>query len=128
MGRTRRRKATRQSGCNLPLVLQHRTRLCCVSYVGKPLRRFTFRAWVPRKLATWFAVCRDVILETAGPGSGVSVHVTSPEEIPLKTASRSLLAIAVSCASLGLVASARAAEPATAITIYNSTQPGAISR
>jgi len=45
----------------------------------------------------------------------------------LKTASRSLLALAVSCASLGLVASAQAAEPATAITIYSSAQPGAIS-
>ncbi|HEV8444417.1 MAG TPA: hypothetical protein VGQ27_13100 [Steroidobacteraceae bacterium] len=45
----------------------------------------------------------------------------------MKNSPRSLLAIAVSCASLGLVASAQAAEPATAITIYSSAQPGAIS-
>jgi len=42
--------------------------------------------------------------------------------------SRPLLAIAVSCACLGLAArEAPAAEPATAITIYSSAQPGAIS-
>jgi hypothetical protein len=41
---------------------------------------------------------------------------------------RPLLAIAVSCACLGLVArETHAAEPATAITIYSSAQPGAIS-
>ena len=47
--------------------------------------------------------------------------------MPLKNSSRSLLALAVSCASFGLVAPARPAEPATAITIYSSAQPGAIS-
>jgi hypothetical protein len=41
---------------------------------------------------------------------------------------RPLLAIAVYCACLGLAApDTRAAEPATAITIYSSAQPGAIS-
>jgi hypothetical protein len=48
----------RHSGWYLPLVLQDRTCLCCDSYVLKPLRRFTFRAVVPGKAATWFAVCR----------------------------------------------------------------------
>jgi hypothetical protein len=56
--RMRRKKAMRHSGWYLPLVLQDRTSLCCDSYVEKPLRRFTFRKWVPGVTATWFAVFR----------------------------------------------------------------------
>ena len=55
---TRRKNARRHSGWYLPLVLQDRTRLCCDSYVRKPLRRFTFRKQVPGKPATQFAVSR----------------------------------------------------------------------
>ena len=48
--RTRRKNARRHSGWYLPLVLQDRTRLCCDSYVRKPLRRFTFHATGSRRI------------------------------------------------------------------------------
>ena len=72
--RTRRKKARRHSGWYLPLVLQDRTRLCCDSYVRKPLRRFTFREWVPGNPATWFAVCPRMRLDRPRTAT-VSVHV-----------------------------------------------------
>src|SRR5262249_34024141 len=60
--RTRRKNARRQSGWERPMgpTVLDRTALCCGSYVGKPLHGFTFRKRVPRRVATWFAVCRKL--------------------------------------------------------------------
>jgi hypothetical protein len=105
------------------LVLQDRTRVCCDSYVRQPLRRFTFPASVPGKVATWFAVSRRQ--------SAAAACRTAIAEIVMRSTvnnNRSSLATAVftalSAAALGGVSSPASAE--TAITIYSSAQPGAI--